>query len=76
LYPNLNQVSPGPPYTGLDLFVVSPVNGGISTTAVTGSYAGTGAGTNMMIRVPNGSAGTGCPLGPAFSFAGVGITLP
>ena len=76
LYPNLNQSSPGPPYTGLNLFVVSPVNGGISTTSVTGSYAGTGAVTNMMIRIPSGSSATGCPLGPAFTFNGVAIALP
>jgi hypothetical protein len=75
LYPNLNQVSPGPPFTGLDLFVVPPNNGGVTTTTVTGSYAGTGAATNMMINVPSSSQTTGCPIGPDFTFNSVAMAF-
>ncbi len=76
LYPNLNQVSPGPPYTALNFVLSPPSNGGVTMTSVTGSYAGIGAVTNMFIGVPATSALTGCPIGPAFTFNGVAMAFP
>ncbi len=76
LYPNLNQTTPGPPYTALDIVMQPPLNGGSTLTTVTGSYAGTGAVTNMFMVVPATSAATGCPIGPAFTINGVGMAFP
>jgi hypothetical protein len=76
LYPNLNQPHPGPPYTALDIVIQPPLNGGSTVTTVTGSYAGTGAVTNMLMVVPATSAATGCPIGPAFTFNSLAMAFP
>jgi hypothetical protein len=77
LEPNQNQIHPGPPYTGLGLFVYPPINGGVTTTTVTGSYAAVGDGgvTSMGINVPLASQTTGCPIGPAFTFSGLAMAF-
>lgn len=65
----------GPPYTLLDMFFAPALNGGTTATTVTGSYAGSGAVTNMQIDVPATSAATGCPIGPSFTFSSVAMYL-
>ncbi len=43
---------------------------------MTGSYAGTGAITNMLIELPVASEPTGCPIGPVFAFNSVAMAFP
>jgi hypothetical protein len=77
LEPNQNQMNPGPPFTSLGLFVFPPLNGGVTTTTVTGSYAAVGNGgvTSMGINLPVASQTTGCPIGPAFTFSSLAMAF-